>query len=376
MLTRLHRSPDFDSLPMVIDDSGTAFINLNAGPGRAPDVDAVPETPKGMRIEDVMAAVNNGGMTVGQIDPASLVPNAPPATEPVSEAAVTEAPDTGAMVFRAPARESDGSEVEIAVESQEQLEALNRLRNGYERRENLRPIEADLARRETAIQAIEARFSEDPVGFMSDNLPDEMQLAVAKVLVARLAEQHGEVFDILLGDSVARREALLDGQEQRDKWKQAAQQRDEVTQFRQAVLGQLETLIPDNATHDEAIEFVQDCGLFLQDYARNGGTIDPDNVPSLVAAKARRYFGAAAPAVTASGPIATPPAPAPPPRVPVPAVKPAVPLTHAMMRARADAAAVTPQGAGAVPSTSAPPPKGMRIEDVASWLKNRGTAAS
>jgi hypothetical protein len=354
---------DLANVSVSID--GTAIIDLNA-PSVQPV--AVPDAPPaGQRIEDVVASMQR-----------TEEPEAPAAEEP-APTEEPEAPVANPLTVQLPPREPNGAPVEVTVETQEQADALRRLHNGYARREDVRSLQEELQKREAAIEAVTMRFTEDPTGFLIENMPQDKQLAVAKVLVARLAEEHAQDFDVLLSDTVARREALLESREQREEWARKSAEERAVAEYRNNVLSAVESLIPDGISDEDADEFVRDSGAYLAAVARAGGAVDPEAVPSLLASKVRRYGfdRASAAAANASGSRDAGKAPASPPPPPAaPTGKPAVQLTPELMRARTAALAVTPQGAGAVPATVAKPPAGLRIEEAAAWYRQRAATAS
>ena len=282
-------------------------------------------------------------------------------------------------MFSAPSRTPDGEPVSIPVENQEQLEALQRLQNGYARRETIATERKALVQERAEQQAFTQRLEADPIGFIVDNLPLEVQGAVAEILVARLAETMGPRFDELLGSEVTRKEALLNSREQRQQWEAQSQEKTETELYRDSIFAAIEGVIPEFASEGDRVEFFDDARVQISEHIRRGGAVDPATVPQFLAAKVRRYgfdkTPTAAPTAAATGavpPVVAPQAPAPA----VPSVKPAVPLTQAQMIARGAAAAVVPAGSGAVPSTNAAPPKGMRIEDAASWYRNRAATAA
>lgn len=381
-LLHLHRSPDATDLANVSVDpaNGVALINMSApsvlpaaeepaAPAPAPTQEV---STANMRIEDVVAAMQAQA-------PTDTAPSGDENPDAGADAPTTGAEtDPAGYVVELPPREAGGEPLQLQVSTQEEADALRRLNNGYARREEVRAMQEQLAQREAAIEAVTLRFTEDPTGFLVDNLPADRQLAVAKVLVARLAEEHGQELDALLGDSVARREALLESKEQREQWRQKAAEERAVVEYRNQVLSSIEALIPEGASDEDAEEFVRDSGAYLAAIARAGGTVEPDAVSSLLAAKVKRYGFDRAPAPrpangSGSRDAAKVPATPPPPAAPT---KAATPLTPALLRARAAATAVTPQGSGAVPATIARPPKGMRIEDAATWFRNQSQAAS
>ncbi len=393
-MIRLHRSPDASELANVsVDPNGVGVINLNAPSVQPPAKDAAPLTPvvavptappAGLRVEDIVAQMAEKGTAtvveeVKEANAAEVVPA--PSGEPADgdAAAPVETGEPAALVFQAPPRTADGEPVPIVVESQEQLEALQRLSNGYARREAIAAERQALIEERTAQQAFTQRLEADPIGFIVDNLPTEIQGAVAEVLIARLAESMGPRFDELLGSEVSRKEALLNSRETRQKWEAETQEKTATELFRDNIFASIEALIPEHASDADRVEFFDDARVQISEHIRRGGAVDPAAVPQFLAAKVRRYGfdkpPVAEPTAAATG--TTPPAVAP--KVPVPAVpsaKPAVPLTQAQVIARGAAAAVVPAGAGAVPSTNAAPPKGMRIEEAAGWYRNRATTAA
>ena len=394
----LHRSPDAtEALNVSVDANGTGIVNLNA-PSVAPEPKAdvvvptptaaatvaavVPPAPRPLRIEDVMAQVATGALVAPQIQPdnaPAAVPAAPatPADGSVDATPAEEPVTPPVFLVTLPPREAGGEPLQLQVSSQDEVDAFNRLNNGYARREQVRALETQLAEKQQRQDMFEQEITMDPHGFVVDRLPPQQQLGIAKALLAKLAGEHGPVFDALLTDEVARREATLEARESREQWREQARQDRAVQVYQTAVLAQVELLIPESADEKDAVEFVQDAGQYLSSIVRAGGTVSPEEVPSLLAGKVKRYgfTPTASEPVNVSGPRGTTQVPATPPVV-SPAVRPAIPLTPAMMRARADAAAVIPQGAGAIPSTQSRPPKGMRIEDVSAWHQSRGQVAS
>lgn len=390
MIRPLHRSPDASELYNVsVDHNGMGIVNLNA-PSIAP-VAADPLTPAvpvptappaGLRIENIVAQMaEKGTATVVEEVREAQADDAPAPSGDSAESvgAPVETGEPAALVFAAPPRTPDGEPVSISVENQEQLEALQRLQNGYARRETLATERKALVQERAEQQAFTQRLEADPIGFIVDNLPLEVQGAVAEVLVARLAETMGARFDELLGSEVTRKEALLNSREQRQQWEVTSQEKTETEVYRDAVFAGIEALIPESASDEDRTEFFDDARVQISEHIRRGGAVDPTMVPQFLAAKVRRFgFDKNPPAPPTAAPMgATPPVAAPKAPVPaVPTVKPAVPLTQAQMIARGAAAAVVPAGAGAVPSTAAAPPKGMRIEDAASWYRNRAATAA
>jgi hypothetical protein len=396
MLNRLHsphRSPDIAepaALPLnvSVDANGTAVINLtapSAPPEPKPAPDAAAPAPAGQRIEDVAAALR--AQTLTGAPPTAEVATSPPAAgdsvaTPVDVLVNTEEPAAalGPLVFEAPSRTADGTPVAITVQSQDELEALQRLQNGYARKEAVAVERAQLAQERAEQQAFTQRLEADPIGFIVDNLPSDVQVQVAEALLARLAPDHAQRFDVLLGDDGARREALLDAREKRTEWLRQSEEQREIVAYRDAIASRIDALIPETASNDDATQFFRNAKLILHDMVRSGATVAPESVASILAGEAKRFgFTSPAPSAppNATGAKPAPTAAAPAAPIPTPVTpKPAIPLTPQQMLVRGAAAAVIPAGAGAVPSTHTAPPPGMRIEDAAAWFAKRGQMAS
>ena len=363
---RVHRSPDATDAAGVIPTTpdGAGLVDLTARPD--------PAAPAAPRIEDVAAA-----MLAQHGDQAAVPGEAGETPAPLAGDGAESAPS--ALVAELPPRTPDGEPVVITVQTQEELEAINRLRNGYARREQIAQEREEVAAERARIAEFTTRLQADPIGWIAENVPAEMQVLVAEAMVARLAGEHRERFDTLLVDEAERKMTLASLTEQRAAWRDQADRATAEERYNAALVTAIQSIVPDGVAQQDYDDFIGDGSRFLASLIRQGQHVRPEDVPALLAGHARRYgFTAATSAPTTATTSGSAPAPAaatPAVAAPKPAPK-AVPLTPADMLRRAAAAAVVPAGAGAVPSTVSRPPSGMRIEDAASWWRQRAQAAS
>lgn len=373
MLRLLHRSPDATEpsggIPVTPD--GTAIVDLTApATPAAPAAPAAPQTIE-EAAREALARIN-GDQPAASGDPGE-------SSAPLAGGTDGEPAPLGPLVAELPPRTPDGEPVKIAVQSQEELEAIARLRNGYMRREQIAAEREQIAAERAEIAEFTTRLQADPVGWIADNIPEQMQSLVAEALVAKLAGTHQERFDVLLADEAERKMTLAQLAEKRAEWRETAERASTEEQYRTALLTQIQSLVPESASDDDFRDFVGDTSRYVASLIRNGEQVRPEDLPSLLAGHVRRYGFAqatsAAPTATSSGSAPSAPVAAKPAAT-TPAAPKAVPLSPADLIRRAGAAAVVPAGAGAVPSTTSRPPSGMRIEDAANWWRQRAQAAS
>lgn len=387
---RLHRRPDVDgsagggATPVVESAPVVATETPAVEPVATP---AAPTVPSGVRLEqaiDVLLKQPTAAPT------GEATPPATPATEAAApaEAPATPAPETPAaspLVVELPPREADGEPIRLTVETPEQAEAVNRLRNGYARREQVARERAAIESQVQAMESFKARLERDPIGFLTESIPEALQSQVLQVLVARLYESQRETIDSLTVDEAARERALRQAVETRQSWQREYDEQAEVRTYQRAIHGAVAALVPETASAKDEQAFVTFATTYLSNVLRTTDEpVTPDTVPVLLADYRARFFGEAP---SASAP-ATPPAPASASSgaaVPAPAVAPVappaatpkvVPLTPAQLHARAAAAAIVPAGAGASPSTLEKPPSGMRLEQAIDWYQQRAKVAA
>lgn len=390
-------SPDFDGAA-----GGTAAPEAPAAPApvaaEAPIVEPViptpvaPTLPTGLRLEDAVDQLLKRGAaetaTAETTTTTTSEPAAPGSADeaPSAPAAGGTAPVSSALTVELPPREADGAPITLTVETPEQAEAINRLRNGYARREQVQRERAAIEAQVQAMEAFRARLERDPIGFLTESIPEAVQTQVLQVLVARLHASQRDVIENLTVDEAARERALREAVETRQTWQREYDEQAEVRAYQRSINDAVTALIPETATARDEQAFVRFATTYLSDVLRNTNEpVTPDTVPVLLADYTTRFFGgapsASAPAAPAASASVSSGAAVPAPVVPAPAVPPAatpkvVPLTPAQLHARAAAAAVVPAGAGASPSTLEKPPAGMRLEQAIEWYQKRATVAA
>lgn len=393
MRLRLHRLPDFDGAsgapaPALTPDT-PAFVPSEA-PVTEPVAPALPPTT-GLRLEDAVDALLRRADGTAPVTPETTTPASDPAASvpaaeaPSADGAGETASASSALTVELPPREADGAPITLTVESPEQVEAINRLRNGYARREQVARERAAIESQVQAMESFKARLERDPVGFLTESIPEPLQVQVLEVLIARLHETQRERIDTLTMDEAARERALRQAVETRQTWQQQYDEQAEVRTYQQAIHGAVAALVPETASAKDEAAFTRFATSYLSDILRTTNEpVTPDTVPVLLAEYTARFFGGGtAPAPTPPPAHASVPSGAavPAPVVPAPAVPPAatpkvVPLTPAQLHARAAAAAVVPAGAGASPTTLEKPPAGMRLEQAIEWYQKRSQVAA
>lgn len=334
-----------------------------------------------------------------QVAPAPAEGDAEPVEEEQAEAAeadATDEPQEALVTVSLPGRRPEDPDEEVQVPAAA-AEAINRLRNGYMRKEEFRRQMEDVNQARAELQAVQTRLRYDPENFLIEHIPAERRASVVKHLLADDAVWNVVVEDLAKWDQneLERRAAWAELQaerlrQSREAEAQIAEERaiaENALQIRDAI----GDMVPDGMDPQRADLFRRYAIRDLQQYVNEHGInrLDPAEVPILLHRLGTlQAFGIPLPASpapqangrTIGGQTAVP-QPAPANR---PAARPTGPAGNgvasaapardpgAVFRAQAErraaAAAVAPAGVGAAPARPRPP-EGQTVKERIAWAR-------
>lgn len=371
--------PQEHDTPASVSDASRAFREriekaaLEADTAAATGVVPVADAPADgqPRNADGTFAPKDG---VAPVDPAApdapIDPNAPPV-------------DGEAKVFVLKGESQRGEtdiELDVTGLPPEVLERLERSEKQGMKRAEYNTAMQKVRTERADLDAVETEIRVDPAGFVLNRVAPADRAHVAETLLLEQWDHLAPLIEQLWTDDAGRMRSL--GERQRA----IGDRRNDVVATVQAsrdaanVRAAVSEMIPDNVQDDEASQFFTTAIALLQNKAVSGERITPADVPTLLAAHRRRFFGAA------DVPATTPPArpklavrttPSQTPAPAAPKSSPSPVLTQAdvtrQIQARNAALAVAPQGAGAAAVQRPGGPPGETVEQASRRL--RGQAA-
>lgn len=311
-------------------------------------------------------------------DPSAISPESPETADPDAPAPEeganpNDAPEGEPAVFVLKGEEQRGeSDIELDITGlpPEVVERLERnAKQGMRRAEfdhEMRKVRADRAN----LDAVETEIAVDPQGFLLNRVAPATRQSIAETLLLEQFENLAPMIEVLWNDPGARYSKLESVKQQIE-----ARRGEVVTSVhaaRQAaeIRASVSEMIPDGVSQDDADAFFATSIALLQQRAMSNQPVTSTEVPAILAAHRRRYFGADQAAVP------TPPArpklavrTTPPPKPPVVPASPAAPTTvipadeiARRAKARHAALSVAPPGAGSSAVTRDPGPANETIE--------------
>lgn len=333
-----------------------------------------------------------------QVAPAPAEGDAEPVEEQAeaAEADATDESQAELVTVSLPGRRPEDPD-EVYEVPRELAESINRLRNGYMRKEEFRRQMEDVNQARAELQAVQTRLRYDPENFLIEHIPAERRASVVKHLLADDAVWNAVVEDLARWDQneLERRAAWAELQaerlrQSREAEAQIAEER-AIAQNALQIRDAIGDLVPDGMDPQRADLFRRYAIRDLQQYVNEHGInrLDPAEVPILLHRLGTlQAFGIPLPTSpapqangrTMGGQTAVP-QPAPAYR---PAARPTGPAGNAVASAapardpgavfraqaerRAAAAAVAPAGVGAAPARPRPP-EGQTVKERIEWAR-------
>jgi hypothetical protein len=365
--------------PAILNDGeGDGFDALTAPVADAPapsgsiaDASRALRDAKDAPASEPETQPRNPDGTFAPKEPAAEVTDTPADAPPATETPDPDAPpvvDAEPKVFTLKGEEQRGeSDLELDVTGlpPEAVERLERLaKQGMRRAEfdhEMRKVRADRAN----LDAVETEISVDPEGFVLTRVHPSKRLAIGQALLLEQFDDLAPMIEVLWNDPRARFEKL-------DAIRsEIANRRGEVASNVQAsrqaaeIRAVVSELIPDGVSDADAQEFFATSIALLQQRAMQDQSVTSKDVPTLLAAHRRRFFGAGE--VTAPPPsrpkLAVKPTPTPAaPASPAPTTVLSAEEVARRAKARQAALATAPRGAGVGAVQREPGPANETIE--------------
>jgi hypothetical protein len=335
----------------------TPAVETPSAPGSIADASKALREAKDEPAADVPAGTDQPRNPDGTFAPkpvegeaTEVAPDAPASTE--SDDPAPETPEAEARVFTLKGEEQRGeSDIELDITGlpPEAVERLERLEKQGMRRatfdHEMRKVRADRAN----LDAVETEIAVDTEGFILNRVAPAKRQAVAEALLLDQFETLAPMIEALWNDPAARYAKL-------DQLRQTiASRRGEVTssvaasQQANEIRSAVSELIPETANEAEAQEFFATSIALLQQRAMQDASLTSKDVPKVLDAHRRRFFGAGeAPVPTPSRPrlAVKPSAPKAAPAVPAPTTVLSADEVARRAKARTAALATAPRGAG------------------------------
>lgn len=348
-------APPEPGTPSSIADASRAFRERLEKAGLDADASAEPASTEQPRNPDGTFAPKE------PTDAAAVAPESTETPDPAAEVAEepanpNDAPAGEPAVFVLKGEEQRGeSDIELDITGlpPEVVERLERnAKQGMRRAEfdhEMRKVRADRAN----LDAVETEIAVDPQGFILNRIAPATKQTVAETLLLEQFEHLAPMIEVLWNDPAARY-AKLESVKQ-----QIESRRGEVVTSvhaaRQAaeIRAAVSEMIPDGVSQDDADAFFATSIALLQQRAMSNQPVTSADVPTILAAHRRRFFGAsdAAPTKAPSRPkLAVRPTPSPKAAQPAPPAAPTTVLAADEIarraKARNAALATAPKGAG------------------------------
>lgn len=355
--------------------------HTDSGPATQPDDAAAAAADDGL-VDAVAGATQDA--TGKWRNPDGKFARAPGAEPPVTADVATDGAesDTAAaepLVVKLRGRNETDPELEIEVTDPAVAERLRQNANDGMRRADYNRQMAELQRDRSELREFGILLETAPESIVDQMTPDRRE-RVLRYLLASDFESVKSTVEQWYSDDTARRGALVDMREQAGRSRQETAQRSAGERRADEIRAAVADLIPETAAEADAQDFYTDAIAYLSQMAQQRGDVDPRAVPELLAARMRRYWGAATAAVP------QPAAPAPP--APLAVARPvganaesvaqkaqraraSVARTQTAQATRAIAAKIAPQGAGAVPTVTEQPPKGQNLKQRLAWFASK-----
>lgn len=306
--------------------------------------------------------------------PTEEVPAVPDAT---GDAAPPDAPVVEPKLFVLKGEEQRGEadmELDASDLPPEVVERLDRLqKQGMRRQEfdtnmrKVRTLQADL-------DAVETEIAVDPSGFVLNHVPPAKRQEIGLAILLENWSDFAPVIEQLWQDEPGRLRALQGIKDGVSTRRNDVVSAVSANRTAREIQGAVSELVPETADDATAQEFFQTSITLLQARAQQNERVTSADVPKLLDAHRRRYFGAAQ--------VSAPPAPARPKLAvrPTPGTTPAAAaspapkvLTQAevtrQIQARANALNVAPLGAGTAAVQRPGGPANETIEEASKRLR-------
>lgn len=342
--------------------------------------------------EEQVRALAAGDQTPQSAEPTQTQEGQEAAPQP--EEARAEPPEGELVTVSLPGRRPEDPD-EVYEVPRELAESINRLRNGYMRREEFNRQMADVRAAREELQYVEQRLRHDPENFLIEHIPVERRANVVKHLLADEEVWNAVVEELARWDQneLERRAAWAELHAARMRQSREAEAAiaaeraaaENALQIREAI----RDLTPDSMDPQRADLFFRYAIRDLQQYVNEHGInrLDPAEVPVLLHRLGTlQAFGIplpTSPAPQANGRVSGQTAAVQPSAV-RPTVRPSGPAGSQVATAvpaqdpgavfrqqverRAAASAVAPMGVGAAPARPRPP-DGQTVKDRIKWAR-------